>query len=217
MGFDTICTFRWGIALRETAQVTQSCQTAGEQDINTFLRYYPRFSAKDNSRGKQKNRLMKEGRGGTREASGKGERINRQTGQDGAALGGASRTPRLAGTAWLMGPPVCPKKMETEGHTLCSRTSLPAPMVPFPLTRGLTGFPTHLYANHRLTHRERHFVPSIPGTAAPLPGASRAGPSPSGQTHRGALDTATPTKAWHTFRQRPHVLPVPQPGSAVKC
>lgn len=110
MGFDTICTFRWVIALHETAQVTQSCQTAGEQDLNISLRYYPRFSAKDNSRGKQKNRLMKEGRGGTREASGKGERINRPTGQDGAALGGASRTPRLAGTAWLMGPPSLPQE-----------------------------------------------------------------------------------------------------------
>lgn len=41
--------------------------------------------------------------------------------------------------------------------------------------------------------------------------SSRAGPSPSSQTHRGAWDTATPTKAQHEFRQRPHI---PQPGSA---
>lgn len=30
-GFGTICTVRWGFALGETAQVTQSSQTAGEQ------------------------------------------------------------------------------------------------------------------------------------------------------------------------------------------
>lgn len=43
-GLDTIGTIRWGFALGETAQATQSSQTAGEQDLNTSLRYYPRFS-----------------------------------------------------------------------------------------------------------------------------------------------------------------------------
>lgn len=92
--------------------------------------------------------------------SGKGGRINRRAGQD--CTGRTSHSPGSLG--WRLG-------QQLWGHTLCSLTSLPAPKVPFPLGPGLRGFPTHLYANDRLTHRERHFVPSIPGTAAPLPGA----------------------------------------------
>lgn len=52
MGFYTICTVRWGYALGEIVQSTQSCWTASEQDLNIVLKYYLRSSTKDNRRGK---------------------------------------------------------------------------------------------------------------------------------------------------------------------
>ena len=128
--------------------------------------------------------------------AGKGERMDRQTGQDDAASWGTSCTLQhvgleaapapmhigvAVGTALPLDPPSLPRRGgEFGGHTSAGLTSLPAPVVPFPLDAGTRQDSLRICMQMAgCRHRERHFVPSIPSTAAPLPGAGQAGRSPS--------------------------------------
>lgn len=100
--------------------------------------------------------------------------MDEQAGQDGAALGEHPAPQACRAGGWASLADGLPQSAQTRqrfgGQTLCNLTSPPAPKVPFPLGPGLTGFPTHLYANHRLRHRERHFVPASPAQLLLFPG-----------------------------------------------
>lgn len=139
-------------------------------------------------------------KGGTREVAGKGEKMDRQTGRGDTTSWGMILHPSWSSThrggcadSLTAGPPTSLAQHSGDfgSCTLTSLTSLPTLVAPFPLdTRTRQDFLRICMQIAGCQHRERHFVQSIPGTAALLP-RGRAGwqkplrpASPRGLGHR---------------------------------
>lgn len=122
----------------------RSCRAAGEQDQSIILKHYPSSSRTPAGREKQENRLIKRVRGGTREASGRGEEADRQGRM--VLQGGEHPAPHCRACGDSLADGLClatwpPKPGDFGGCRLASLASLPMPSPPSPLTPGPTRIP----------------------------------------------------------------------------
>lgn len=157
--------------------------------------------------------------------AGKGEKMDRQTGRGDTTSWGMILHPSWSSThrggcadSLTAGPPTSLAQHSGDfgSCTLTSLTSLPTLVAPFPLdTRTRQDFLRICMQIAGCQHRGGTLFRASPVQLLCFPGAGQAGRNPSGQPHHGAWDTGTASKALHDFRERPQVLPVPQPQSAM--
>lgn len=153
--------------------------------------------------------------------AGKGEMMDRQTGQGGTTSWGIILHPSRSSThrggcadSLTAGPPTSLARHSGDfgSCTLPSLTSLPTLVAPFPLdTRTRQDFYASVCKSQAASTGRGTLFRASPVQLLCFPGAGQAGRNPSGQPHHGAWDTETAHKALHDFRERPQVLPVPQP------